>query len=372
MKVLKAYKFKVKNANQIVLANLDSTLDICRELYNGALQERRDAWKLNRINIGYIDQANQLSDIKEVREDVKNIHSQILQDVLKRLDKTFKSFFSRVKKGISKVGFPRFKSKNRYDSFTFPQSGFSLTGNKLTLSKIGTVTLRLSRKVIGKIKTLTVKKELDSWFAIFTVETESEVLEKTGSQIGIDVGIKSFAALDDGQMIDNPKFYHSTQKQLRRLQRNVARKKKSSHSRRKAVLKLKKLHLRIRNLRNEFLHQETTKLIKQFDVICIEKLNILGLAKGILAKQVNDASWSQFFSLLKYKAASADKLVIEVNPNGTSQICSNCFEIVPKDLSVRIHHCHNCGLILDRDINAAKNILRLGLRLLNLTKTATL
>jgi putative transposase len=173
-------------------------------------------------------------------------------------------------------------------------------------------------------------------------------------------------------MIDNPKFYESTQKQLGRLQRSVVRKKKGSNHRRKAVLKLKEIHLRIRNLRNEFLHQETTKLIKKFDVIYIEKLNVLGLAKGILAKQVNDASWSKFFNLLNYKAVNADKKVVEVNPNGTSQICSDCFVNVPKDLSVRTHHCHQCGLILDRDINAARNILRLGLRLLESTKAVTL
>lgn len=370
MKVLKAYKFKVKKANRKVLDNLDSTLDLCRELYNAGLAERRDAWRLNRITIGYLEQANQLSEIKEVRQDLKNSHSQILQDVLKRLDKTFKAFFSRVKKGVAKVGFPRFQGKNRYDSFTFPQSGFSLTGNKLTLSKIGTLTLRLSRKIVGKVKTLTIKKELNSWFAIFTVEVESESLGKTGQVVGIDIGIKSFAVFDDGQMINNPKFYESTQKQLRRFQRSISRKKKDSQSRRKAVLKLKKLHLRIKNLRHEFLHQETTKLIKKFDVICIEKLNIKGLAKGILAKQVNDASWSKFFNLLNYKAANADKKVVEVKSCGTSQICSNCLIEVPKDLSVRIHHCRNCGLVLDRDTNAAKNILRLGLRLLESTKLA--
>ena len=363
--IIKAYKFRICNPTKIVQANLEQTLNLCRDIYNAALQERRDAYKLNRISINYYDQANQLSEIKTTNPEYKNVHSQILQDVLKRIDKAFKAFYNRAKQG--KAGFPRFKSQSRYDSFCFPQSGFNLSGNKLTLSKIGTIKLKLSRQIQGKVKTCQIKREIDKWFVIFTVETKSEPLPKTGQSIGIDVGISSFATLSDGTQIDNFKYYESTQKKLRVAQRRVARRKKGSNRRRKAVLQLKKIHQKIRNQRNDFQHKISTWLVRNYDLIAVEKLNILGMSRGILAKQVQDASWSSFFQKLKSKAECAEKMLIEVNPNGTSQICSSCGETVKKDLSVRVHHCHNCNLEINRDENAALNILRLGLSLKDVT-----
>src|SRR5262249_10027593 len=150
--------------------NLAATLDLCRELYNAGLQERRDAYKLQKKSLNYYDQANQLSDIKALRDDMKGLHSQVLQDVLKRLDKAFQAFFRRVKENPTQAGFPRFKGQSRYNSFTYPQSGFKLVGNKLTLSKIGSCRLRLSRPIEGKIKTCSIKRQVDGWFVIFTVE----------------------------------------------------------------------------------------------------------------------------------------------------------------------------------------------------------
>lgn len=289
-----------------------------------------------------------------------------MQDVLKRVDKTYKSFFNRIKRK-EKAGFPRFKGQNRFDSFSYTQSGFSLNGNKLALSKIGTVKLKLSRNIVGKIKTLTIKKEIDKWFAIFTVENESELLPKTNETIGIDAGLKTFLTLSDGTQIENNRFLEQTQKKLRVAQRSVARKKKGSNSRKKAVIKLRKIHQKITNQRNDFQHKVANFLIKTYDVICIEALNLKGLNKGMLAKQFNDVAIGNFFNKLKCKAVEADKKVIEVNPNYTSQDCSACGERVKKDLSVRVHHCNNCGLTLDRDLNASINIHRLGINLLNLT-----
>jgi len=320
---------------------------------------------LNRISLNYYDQANQLSEIKRTNPEYKNVHSQVLQDVLKRLDKTFKAFFGRAKKG--QAGFPRFKGQNRFDSFCFPQSGFSLTGNKLTLSKIGTVKVKLSRIVQGKIKTLTIKNECGKWFAIFTVETNIAPLPKTGESVGLDAGISSFLTLSDGTQIDNFKYFEQSQKKLRVAQRSVARKKKGSHRRRKAVLQLKKIHQKITNQRNDFGHKVSTHLVKTYDLIAIEKLSVLGLSRGILSKQMNDIAIGNFFQKLKYKAESADKKLIEVRPHFTSQDCSSCGNRVKKDLSVRIHHCLQCGLTLDRDHNAAKNILALGLSVKDVT-----
>jgi len=363
--IIKAYKFRLQTS-KAVEAKLENTLNLCRELYNSALRERKDAWTINRINVNRFDQDKQLPEIKKTNPEYKDIHSQVLQDVLKRLDKSFQSFFRRVKQGV-KAGFPRFKGKNWFDSFCYAQSGFSISGSHLTLSKIGKVKIKLSRSVIGKIKTCTIKKEIDKWFVIFTVETLPEPLDKTGESVGLDVGISAFATLSDGTQIDNFKYYESTQKKLRIAQRRVSRRKKGSNQRRKAVLQLKKIHRKIRNQRNDFQHKVSTYLVKTYDLITIEKLNILGMSRGILSKQVNDVAWNSFFQKLRYKVENTGKKSIEVNPNGTSQICSSCGEIVKKDLSVRVHHCHHCNLTIDRDENAALNILRLGLSLKDVT-----
>ncbi len=357
--ITKSFKFRISKPSKIVQERLEQTLDLCRGLYNGALQERIGAYKINQISLNYYTQANQLSDIKQTNPEYKDIHSQVLQDVLKRLDKTFKAFFSRVKKGV-KAGFPRFKGQNWFDSFCYPQSGFSLTGNKLSLSKIGKVKIKLSRAVVGKVKTCTIKRECGKWFVIFTVETSIEPIEKTGESVGIDAGISSFMTLSDGTEIDNFKYYESTQAKLRVAQRRVSRRKKGSHRRRKAVLQLKKIHQKIKNQRADFQHKVSTYLVKIYDVICIEKLNILGMSRGILSKQIHDASWRSFFGMLDYKAENAGRQLIKVNPNYTSQDCSACGKRVKKDLSVRVHHCLVCGLVLGRDHNAAINIKRLG------------
>ncbi|MGI8640373.1 MAG: RNA-guided endonuclease InsQ/TnpB family protein [Pyrinomonadaceae bacterium] len=301
---MKAYKFKLKTSKG-VREKLVLTVHLCRELYNSALRERINAYRINHVSISYQDQQNQLPEIKQIRDDLNSVYSQVLQDALKRLDKTFKTFFGRVKRK-EKAGFPRFKSRNRYDSFTFPQAtgGFRLDGNNLFLSKIGKVKIRLSRAMIGRVKTLTIKREVSGWFAIFTVETEgrSAILPKTGKSVGIDAGIESFMTLSGGEQIENFKYYERSQKRLRTAQRSVSRKKKGSASRRTSVLKLKKIHQKIKNQRNDFAHKLSTNLVKEYDLIAIENLNILGMSKGILAKEIHDAAWNGFFQKLKYKA----------------------------------------------------------------------
>ena len=345
----------------MIVQKFEQTLNLCAELYNSGLRERIDAYRINQVSISYLDQQNQLPEIKEIRDDLKTVYSQVLQDALKRVDKTFQAFFGRVKRG-EKAGFPRFKRANRYDSFTFPQaaSGFRLDGNNLYLSKIGKVRLHLSQTMKGKIKTLTVKREVSGWFAIFTVETEKELLPKTGKSIGVDAGIESFITLSDGTQIENFKYFESSQKVLRVASRKVSRRKKDSNSRKKAVVQLRKIHEKIKNQRNDFAHKVSTNLVKDFDLIAIEKLNILGMSKGILAKQIHDVAWNGFFQKLTYKAENAGRQLIKVNPAGTSQTCI-CGETVKKDLSVRYHHCLRCGYKNHRDIVSAKVILKIGL-----------
>ncbi len=319
--ITKSYKFRISKPSKVVQERLESTLYLCRDLYNSALQERRDAYRLNKISLNYYDQANQLKEIKETNPEYKDVHSQVCQEVLKRLDKSFQGFFRRVKVG-QKAGFPRFKGKNFFDSFCYTQSGFSLTGNKLTLSKIGTVKIKLSREIIGKVKQCRIKKEINNWFVIFTVETLPESLEKTGQSVGLDAGISSFLTLSDGTQIDNFKYYESSQKKLRVAQRRVARRKKGSNGRKKAVILLRKIHQKIKNQRNDFQHKISTYLVKTYDVICIEKLSIPGLSRGILSKQMNDIAIGAFFQKLEYKVANTGKELRKVQP----QFAQNSFE----------------------------------------------
>ena len=354
---MKAYKFKIKRPTKVLVLRFEQTLDLCRELYNAGLQERRDALKLNRISISYVEQANQLGDIKAVRDDLETVHSQVLQDVLKRLDKTFKAFFGRVKKG-EKAGFPRFKGKHRFDSFCFPQSGFKFVGDKLTLSKIGSMRIRLSREIVGKIKTCAIKQEVDGWYVIFTAETEKELLAKTGESIGVDVGLENFATLSNGEQIENPRFLRQSERRLKTAQRNVSRKRKGGNSRKKSVRLLRKQHLKITRQRQDFCHKTANSIVERFDEIAVENLQIRNMVKNHhLAKSIADASWGNFLQTLQNKAENAGKRVWKVNPNGTSQTCI-CGETVKKSLAIRHHNCSKCGLSLHRDIVSAKVILK--------------
>ncbi|HMS41863.1 MAG TPA: transposase [Pyrinomonadaceae bacterium] len=340
----------------MVVAKFKHTLELCRELYNAGLLERRDAWKLNRIVIDYFSQANQLPEIKKVRADLKFVYAQVLQDVLRRLDNSFKSFFNRVKRK-EKSGFPRFKGTNRYNSFCYPQRGFKLCGNKLSLSKIGTVKLWKDRELSGNIKTCEIKCEADGWYVIFNCDSEKEILPKTGKSIGIDLGITYFATLSNGEVIENPRFLRQAEKRLKKAQKSVSRKIKGSNRCKKAVKLLRKIHLKIKRLRNDFFHKITHSLVRQFDEIAVEALQIKNLIKNpFLAKSIFDASWGIFLRILIYKAESAGKRVWKVNPKNSSQICSNCGKKVKKSLKIRIHRCSKCQITLDRDLNAAINI----------------
>lgn len=356
---MKAFKFKISNPPKRIVAKFENWLAICCELYNAGLQERRDAWKIERKTVSCYEQQAELTELKKFRPDVAEVNAQVLAETLRRLEKTYKSFFGRVKRG-EKAGFPRFKSQKRYDSFTYPQNNyaFSLKGNKLSLSKIGTIKIKLSRPIEGRIKTCTIKREASGWFVIFAVEDAPRPLPQTNQAIGIDAGIEHFLTLSDGRQIENPRYFARLEKKLRILQRSISRKKKNSKRRKKAVLKLRKAHLKISNARTDFQHKVSRHLVNKFDLIAVEKLNIKGLSKGFLSKQIHDASWSDFFQKLRYKAADAGRKIIEVNPNGTSQTCL-CGQRVEKTLADRRHNCSNCGLSEHRDIVSAKLILNL-------------
>jgi putative transposase len=349
--MLKTYKYKLQPNNKQKQA-LSQTLGVCRELYNMGLEQRRGQ------RIGQFEQMRQLTELKQVFPEYQTVHAHVLQNVIKKLNRSFENFFRRCKEG-GKAGFPRFKGKDRYDSFQFNNTGFSLSGRYLQLSKIGNVKVRLSRELPegAVIKTCTVKRSVSGWFCTLTFEYEPTPLPVNTDAIGIDVGIENFAALSDGTMIPNPRFYECGQAELRIAQRKVARRKKGSSHRRKAIVLLRKVHERITNRRQDFLHKTTTALVAKFGTIVVENLNVKGLAQGILSKQIHDASWSTFFNFLSYKAADAGRKIVGVNCAYTSQTCPACGTKKKKSLGERKHNCEKCGYTTHRDTAAAQVIL---------------
>jgi putative transposase len=349
--------------------SLDRQLGEACRLYNAALQERRDAWRINRESVTYYTQANQLKEIRAAG-DLALANFSACQDVLRRVDKTFKAFFRRVERG-GKAGYPRFKSFARFDSFTFPSygDGCKLIDSKLRLQGVGLVKVKLHRPVEGAIKTVTVKREAGKWYACLGVEYEPGPTTAHAGSIGVDVGLSAFATLSDGAEVENPRYYREAQKKLRRAQRKVARRKRGSHRRRKAVLLLQKAHAHVRNQRADFHHKVSRWLVNNYGLIAVEDLNAKGLARGMLARSVNDAGWSAFITKLAQKAEEAARALVKVDPRGTSQRCV-CGATVPKDLGRRWHECQSCGLSAPRDHASALEILRLGLSRLTLNQAS--
>ncbi|SRR6266568_1297019 len=343
------------------------------------LQERRDAYRLVGKSITYYDQANQLPEIKEIREEYREIHSQVLQDVLRKADKAFKSFFTRCQRGAT-PGYPRYKGRGQYESFTYPQVGFSLThDNQVCLSKIGSIKVKLHRPLEGKVKTCTIKREGEHWYVVLTALVEAEKLPTSDEAVGIDLGLLHFATLSDGSTLENPRYYRQAEKRLQKHQQSLSRKKRGSHRRRKAVKKVAQTHRKVRNQRQDFLHKESRKLVNTYGTIVFEELAPSHMsrrpkpkpdetgkylpngaaAKAGLNKSIVDAGWGQFQQYCVSKAANAGRQVLFVNPKSTSQVCSGCGTVKKKTLEERWHSCE-CGTELDRDHNAALNILRLG------------
>ncbi len=354
------FKYRLyPNKSQIQLIN--NQLFEANKLYNVALEHRISCYKIYGKHISYYDQSKEL---KQIRIDglcgLANFSA--CQDVLRRLDKTYKAFFGRIKKG-QKAGFPRFKPAKRYDTITYPSynDGCKLKGSKVYLQGIGDINIRLHREVQGRIKTVSITRKNGKYYVSFSCEVENNPLPQSDKVIGIDMGLESFAITSDLEFIPNPRFYKSAQDKLRILQRSVSRKKRGSHCRKKAITLLSKQHEKVSNQRKDFLNKVSTRIIKDNGIICIEDLNIKGLASGMLAKSVNDVSWGIFFNMLAYKAENAGRTLIKVNPNGTSQRCNKCGTVVKKDLSVRWHHCVVCGESCHRDINSALEIKKLGI-----------
>lgn len=357
----KAYKYRIYG-NKETIKNATKWLELCCNLYNSSLEERINSYKGDQKGISCNSQMLSLKSIKKEFPDYKEVGSQVLQDVLQRLDKAYQAFFRRVKNG-EKAGFPRFKSKYRYDSFTLKQAGWKLNGKYLVIKNVGKFKIKLSRQIEGTIKTVTIRRTLSGkWFVCFSCDNVPiRKFPNTRREVGIDVGIKNFSVDSEGKCMENPKYFRQSERLLRIRQRRLARRKKGSVRRRNAKILVAKTHEKIANQRSDFLHKLANYYIKSFNKISIEDLSIRGMVHNRhLSKSIMDASWGIFFNYLSYKAEEAGRIIVKVVPNGTSQICSRCGEVVPKDLSVRIHNCLNCGLKIDRDLNASLNIYRLG------------
>ncbi len=361
----KSYTYKLKPTPAHARA-LAEVLWRSRTLYNTALEERITAYRRCGVTLTAYQQMAELKDLRVALPEYAAIHSHILQDVLARLDKAYQAFFKRVKTG-QMPGFPRFQGRNRYHSFTYKEygNGARLDNGMLVLSKIGRIALRWSRPLQGTPKTVTISHEADGWYAIIScANVPAQPLPVTGRETGIDVGLKVFLVTADGEIVENPCVHRRGEKRLKKAQRVVSRRKKGSHGRRKAVGLLQRAHQHVKRQRADFHHKTALKLLRTYDTISLEDLQVANMVRNHrLSKSISDAGWAQFRSILVFKAACAGKQVIAVPAQYTSQDCSGCGTRVPKSLSVRTHVCASCGLILDRDENAARNIQWAGLAL---------
>ena len=361
MIVRKSFLFRLKPTKKQARA-LENQLSECRWLYNQLLEQRKLAYEELDMSLTKYQQLMFLPDLKLEKPELEQVYSQVLQNVVDRLDKAFEGFFRRCKTD-KKAGFPRFRGMHRYNSFCYPQSGFAVIGREVKLSKIGNIRIKMHRSLEGEIKTCTLRKNATGeWDISFSCEVEAKFLPVNEKAVGIDVGLEHFAVLSNGQEISNPRFFQKGQKALAKAQKKLSKAEKGSKERRKRGKVAAKIHESISNCRKDFCHKESRKIIDQYQYICVEDLDIKKMVEGSsFAKSITDASWKQFRQFLTYKAAEAGRKLGLVNPAYTTQTCSECKQVQVKKLSEREHKCSQCGYRATRDFNAARNILALGL-----------
>lgn len=339
---------------------LSIQLETHRRLWNAALEQRKAAWEAEKRTISRIDQEKWFATEKKSNAFYARINAHSAYATLKRLDLAFAAFFRRVKAGKT-PGYPRFKARDRFHSFTFKAcgGGTKLTGSRLYVQHVGTIRAKLHRPVEGRIKTTTIKREAGKWYVSFACDLgDVKVEPSTLPPVGIDVGLESFLTTSEGEKVDNPRYLKHDLPELRRKGRAIARKKRGGTNRRKAVSRLARIHAKVSNLRKEHHHKIALSLVRRYGLIAVEGLSVVGMLRsGRISRAIADAGWSGFIGVLKCKAESAGASVVEVNPCGTSQECSGCGEVVKKELKVRRHRCPHCHLDIDRDHNAAINIL---------------
>lgn len=351
---------------------MEQQLEECRWLYNELLAARRDAWEQRQESLRLYDQQATLPAHKAARTTLAAVQSQVLQNVAVRIDLAFQAFFRRVKAG-EKPGYPRFRGRGRYESITYPQVpvGCKLDAGvrRVRLYGVGEVKIILHRPIEGTPKTATItQSSTGKWYVCFSCEcAEPSPLPDTGQQVGIDVGLKTFATLSDGQEIANPRFFRVEEKALAKVQRAHSKLAKDTPERAKHRHAVARVHERIAWRRGDFSHQYSRRIVNHFDLIAVEDLSVNRMVHNhCLAKSIQDAAWSQFAALIADKAVWAGRQYVAVNPAYTSQDCSQCGHRQPLALADRTYTCPCCGVVLDRDFNASLNILGVGLHTLGL------
>ena len=373
---MKPYKFRIYPKKKQI-GKLEHILNLSYKLYNAMLEQRIMAYELRRDfhssnTVNYLSQQNELPELKNYFPEYREIYSLALQDVARRLDKAYDNFFRRIREKKNgkkiKAGFPRFKSRNSYKSITYPQSGFKIMDNgHLFLSKIGEIRIFMHREITGTIKQVTIKKDkINNYYATFVVEeiNSRNYSEFPDNPVGIDVGLIKIIATTDNEPVDPPKYLRQSERKLKKAQRNLSRKQKGSMNRREARVRVAKISNHITNQRNDFSQKLSRKIVNNHNFIAYEDLNIANMMKNHkLAKSIADASWGILINNTIYKAERAGKYCIKVNPRNTSKACSVCGNIIEdQSLDDREYHCSKCGLTMDRDDNAAVNVLNAGFK----------
>ncbi|MGH9939387.1 MAG: RNA-guided endonuclease InsQ/TnpB family protein, partial [Blastocatellia bacterium] len=347
--ITKTFEYRIR-PNKKFVAGCERALDDSRFVYNCALEQRIRVYEASGKTISFYEQSRQLTEARHELPEIGSVLRTIQSDALERLDFAFDAFFRRLKNG-EKPGFPRFKARDRYHTFSQKfekQRACPLKGDKLTVPGVGTCRVRVSRPLEGKIKQLRITRRADGWYALLVCDIPRPgALPKTGLSVGVDVGITSFATLSNGEEVENPRHLKQAEDQLTREQRKLARKKKGSQNRKKARQKVALRHLKTHRARKHFHHEEAAKLVNRFDRIAVEDLNIRGMVKNHhLAKAISDVAWGHFFEITKSKAENAGRTFEKVNPRYTSQICSKCGHKQKMPLAIRIYECEQCGLVI--------------------------
>lgn len=358
------YRYRLlPNANQH--HTLESICESQRELYNAALQERIECYKKTGKSRSYMDQCKSLTVCRLEIQEMGLIPANIQRWTLCRLDDAFSSFFRRLK-SAEKAGFPRFRGSGRWDSFGFAAfSGIRFDGQRLRFKGMpGGLKVHIHRALPpnADIRSCVFSRDLKGWYVSFAVKVETPEKRVVATAIGIDLGLKVFAHCSDNVVIANPRIARKAERELRVKQRALSRCQRGSNRRKKVRDHLARVHRKIANTRNTWLHQQSAALINRADLIAVEDLKVANMVRNpTLARSISDASWSKFLGMIEYKAEKAGIQFVRVNPKKTSQKCSGCGELVPKSLDVRVHACTCCGLVIDRDHNASLNILRAGI-----------
>lgn len=336
---------------------LSGWLELNRQLYNAGLEQRREAYRLRGKTLTYFTQTKELTELRAADERYKTVPVEISRSALRTLHRAFDGFFRRVKAG-DKPGYPRFRGRERYDSFNIGRA--TVRSNRVYVPKLGGVKFNRYRDVEGIVRDVTLRKKNGKWFVCISCDLgEAPQKIPVAKAVGIDLGLTSFAALSDGSVIENPRYFKAGQESLAVRQRKLACKRHGSNSRQRARILVGKSYEHIHNQRLDFSRKLAKELFNRFDLIAYEDLNISAMVQSHLSKSISDASWKIFIGALNNRAENAGRWAVPVNPRNTTKTCSRCGNLVPKDLSERVHSC-SCGLVLDRDINAAINILALG------------